>query len=245
MCPRSSPQRRRCATARLAPGAVLTMSQDEALVATLPAVARLALVYAPASAREQTLALFALDARLATLIRRSSEPMLAQLRLAWWREAISGEPASWPQGEPILAALRSWGPDAPSAAALVDAWEALTAPSPLSAEALRAFAQGRGAAAAALASALSRPHERDAARELAEIWAAEDLATRLSRDDERAEAVALATQLPRRLPKVSRALRPLRVLAGLSRRRRQVGSDEGAASPSAMLEALKLGLLGL
>jgi phytoene synthase len=44
---------------------------------------------------------------------------------------------------------------------------------------------------------------------------------------------------------VSRPLRPLRVLAGLSRRRRLAGSEEGAASPAALLEAMKLGLLGL
>jgi phytoene synthase len=221
------------------------MDQDEALIATLPAVARLALVYAPASARQQALALLALDARLANLIRRSSEPMLAQLRLAWWREAIAGDPAQWPTGEPILATLRSWGDRAGTASSLVDAWEALTAPSPLGSQAIEAFAGARGEAAVALADALGRPEDRQAARELGRIWALEDLSMRLGRDDERATASVAAAAMPARLPRVSRRLRPLRVLAGLSRRRRLAGSEEGAASPAALLEAMKLGLLGL
>ncbi|VWX51584.1 conserved hypothetical protein [Novosphingobium sp. 9U] len=221
------------------------MDQDDPLLATLPAVARLALVYAPASAREQTLALLALDARLATLIRRSNEPMLAQLRLAWWRESIGHDPAHWPEGEPILATLRSWGADHARATALVNAWEALTAPSPLAADAMLAFADGRGAAAAALAQVLGRSNEAEPARQLGRIWALEDLAMRLGREEERATAARLAAERPGKLPRVSRPLRPLRVLAGLARRRRRAGSEEGASSPAAMLEALKLGLLGL
>ncbi len=221
------------------------MDQPDALVASLPSVARLALVYAPAPAREPTLALLALDARLATLIRRSSEPMLAQLRLAWWRESVRQDPAEWPRGEPILAALRSWGAASASVEPLVDAWEALTAPAPLGAEAMQAFAAGRGGAAAALARALGRDAEAAATDQLGRIWGLEDLAMRLGRDDERATARSLAEALPGRLPRVSRPLRPLRVLAGLSRRRRVAGSEEGAASPGALIEALKLGLLGL
>lgn len=225
-------------------GAVTDMDADESLVAALPAVARLALVYAPATARRQTLALLALDARLAALIRRSSEPMLAQLRLAWWREAIAQDPASWPQGEPVLAALRSWGEHPGGVTPLVDGWEALTAPPPLGAPQLAAFAEGRAQAAAALARTLGRPGDADASYRLGRIWAIEDVAMRLAREDERAAALSLAeAQGP--LPRVGRPLRALRVLAGLSRRRRTAGGEEGAASPAAMLEALKLGLLGL
>lgn len=220
------------------------MDADETLVAGLPAIARLALVYAPASARRQTLALLALDARMATLIRRSSEPMLAQLRLAWWREAIAQDPARWPVGEPVLASLRTWGDRTGAASSLVDGWEALTAAPPLGRDQLSKFVEGRAGGAAALALALQCPSEAEAARELGRIWAVEDIAMRLAREDERGAALALLGPSTA-LPKVSRPLRSLRVLAGLSRRRRLAGGDEGAASPAAMLEALKLGLLGL
>jgi phytoene synthase len=220
------------------------MTVDDGLVAALPAVARLALVYAPALARQQTLALLALDARLATLIRRSSEPMLAQLRLAWWREAIAQDPARWPQGEPVLATLRSWGPRAGEVTVLVDGWEALTAPAPLSSAQIAAFAQGRADAAAALALTLGRPQDVEAARQLGRIWGIEDVAMRLAREDERTAALSLA-DAQGALPRVGRPLRALRVLAGLSRRRRLAGGEEGATSPAAVFEALKLGLLGL
>jgi phytoene synthase len=220
------------------------MTADDGLVAALPAIARLALVYAPGSARQQTLALLALDARLATLIRRSSEPMLAQLRLAWWREAIAQDSARWPQGEPVLAALRSWGSRAGEATVLVDGWEALTAPAPLTPAQIAAFAEGRANAAAALALAVNRSKDVEAARQLGRIWGIEDVAMRLAREDERTAALSLA-DAQGSLPRVSRPLRALRVLAGLSRRRRLAGGDEGAASPAAMIEALKLGLLGL
>lgn len=221
------------------------MTQDEELLTSLPAVARLALAYAPAGARQQTLALFALDARLATLIRRSSEPMLAQLRLAWWRESLAQDPQLWPQGEPILAALSSWGSTHAASIALVDAWEALTVPSPLPAAQMLAFADGRGAAAAALAQALGCGADAPAAQQLGRIWGIEDLAMRLGREDERSSALSLAAAMPGRLPRVSRRLRPLRVVAGLSRRRRVSDSEAGASSPAALLEAMKLGLLGL
>jgi hypothetical protein len=37
-----------------------------------------------------TLALLALDARLAAILRGRREPIAAQLRLAWWREMLDG-----------------------------------------------------------------------------------------------------------------------------------------------------------
>lgn len=220
------------------------MDAEDPLVAALPAVARLALVYAPASARQQTLAMLALDTRLAGLIRRSSEPMLAQLRLAWWREAIAQNPAKWPQGEPVLAALRSWGEHAGAATALVDGWEALTAPPPLTGTQIAAFVEGRAGAAAALALALERPQDEAAARQLGRIWAVEDVTMRLAREDERTSALSLA-EAHGGMPRIGRPLRALRVLAGLSRRRRLAGGEDGVTSPAALLEALKLGLLGL
>ncbi|MET1754550.1 squalene/phytoene synthase family protein [Novosphingobium sp. RD2P27] len=221
------------------------MELTPAPIASLPAVSRLALVYAPAWARERTLAVFALDARLADLIRGSSEPMLAQLRLAWWREAVARPASSWPEGEPIFSLLRSWVDQHSPLTSLIDGWEALTAHPPLGEEAVRAFAQGRAAASGALARVLGSVKEEDAATSLGRIWALEDLAMRLSREDERKIALALAAEQPVALPRTGRALRPLRVAAALARRRRLAGSEAGAASPRAVFEALRRGLLGL
>ena len=51
------------------------------LAETIPVFQRLALSYGARPARLPTLSLFALDARLADVLRSASEPMLAQLRL--------------------------------------------------------------------------------------------------------------------------------------------------------------------
>jgi len=78
------------------------------LASELPPPQRLALAYAPARARPATLALLALDARLAAILRGRREPLAAQLRLAWWREMFARPPSDWPAGEPLLEALRGW-----------------------------------------------------------------------------------------------------------------------------------------
>lgn len=128
------------------------------LLDTLPLVQRLALAYSPPEAREDTLTLLALDRRLAAILRQRSEVLLAQLKLAWWRDRFREERAAWPAGEPLLARLAGWRGDLAPLAELVDGWEALLAES-LRPDAMRAFAAGRAAGWAALAGELmARDH---------------------------------------------------------------------------------------
>lgn len=214
------------------------------LVASLPTASRLALAYAPAKARLQTLALFALDTRLAGLLRNSSEPMLAQLRLSWWRETLTRDENEWPEGEPLLAALRSWNGQHRSLSALVDGWEALTGTAPLPPGALREMAEGRAASFAALARSLALEEEAEAASHLGRQWATADLAMRLGHSQERSAATALVAEGKDRRPRVSRSLRPLLVLHGLAHRRLEKGDEAAALSPAAMLKAMRLGFLG-
>ncbi|MCT2399569.1 hypothetical protein [Novosphingobium mangrovi (ex Huang et al. 2023)] len=219
-------------------------SQFEGLIEVLPAVSRLALAYAPGPARVPTLALLSLDARLAGLLRHSREPMLAQLRLSWWRESLGRDQDEWPEGEPLLAALRSWNGRHKALTALVDGWEALTGPAPLSADALQVMAQGRAEAFAALAHALGRKGEAEAAYRLGHQWGLADLSMRLANEQERTTAASLAAARGAGSMRVSRQLRPLLVLHGLAHRRMEKGADAAAISPAAMLKALRLGLLG-
>lgn len=209
----------------------------------LPSASRLALTYAPRSSREATLALLALDSRLAGLLRHSREPMLAQLRLSWWRETLRQDPQAWPQGDPLLTALRSWNGGHQGLAALVDGWEALTGPAPLPAEALDAMADGRGDAFAGFARALGREREEEVAHRLGREWALADLSVHLSHPQEREAARVLAGKQTYR-PWVSRPLRPLAVLHALAWHRLQRGGTDTAISPTALLKALRIGLLG-
>ncbi len=212
------------------------MSNSESLLEALPPLHRLALAYAPASAREPTLAVLALDQRLAGIVRHSHEPMLAQLRLAWWREQLKGDAQAWPQGEPLLAVLRSWQGKHAGLAALVDGWELLTGNAPLAPAALDGFATGRGEAFAALARAIGTRDDPANVRELGRAWALADLATNVADPDERQSAAALAEAA--QAPRVSRGLRALTVLHGLAKRR------QNGLTPTALFAAMRLGLLG-
>jgi 15-cis-phytoene synthase len=212
------------------------MNGEESLVEALPPLHRLALAYAPARSREPTLALLALDARLAGIVRNSHEPMLAQLRLSWWREQLNGEAASWPSGEPLLAALKSWGGHHRPLTALAEGWEMLTGPAPLDATAFEAFADGRGDAFAALAGAVGAGDDALAVRQMGRAWALADLAANVAHPNERETAATLAKAAP--TPRLSRAMRPLTVLHGLAKRRLD------GLSPSSLLAAMRLGLLG-
>lgn len=226
-------------------GATAHTGLEQPLIETLPLIERLALAYAPARARLPTLALFALDTRLAGLLRNSREPMLAQLRLAWWRENLERTGADWPTGEPLLAALRSWNGRHTALTALVDGWEALTGPAPLPRDALQSMIEGRGEAFVALSYALGRSEEVELARELGRKWAMADLATRIRNPDERAAVLAIRSEERSGRPRVSRSLRPLLILAALAERRLEKGDEAATRSPRALLHAMRLGLLGM
>jgi phytoene synthase len=208
------------------------------LLDELPAAQRLALAYAPAAVRWPTLALLALDARLGAILRRKGEPVLRQMRLAWWRDTLAAEPGGWPAGEAVLEALRGWRE--PSAlVALIDGWEALLGDT-LEAAAIGEFADGRAAGFAELARELGIDPAPAAA--CARLWALGDLAANLSDPAERAAVMASAAGLP--CPPLPRALRPLTVLAGLARRSLRRGGAPLLDGPNAPLRAVRLGITG-
>jgi len=167
--------------------------------------------------------------------------MLAQLKLAWWRDRLSADPASWPKGEPLLARLAVWENAACGLLPLVDGWEALLDEQPLSTAALTAFAEGRADAMAALAGRLGA--DRDAARRTGRRWALADLALRAGPEP---DGVVARRLLAEALPAsaVGRAMRPLALMAGLSERAVRRGEGEALAGPSALFAALRLGLVG-
>ncbi len=220
------------------------MNSHAALIEELPVLQRLALSYAPASVRSRWAALLALDARLGAILRASREPMLAQLRFAWWREQLQAVPSFQPAGEPLLAALRSWEGRLSGLAVLVDGWERLTGAAPLPGEVLAAFAQARGAAFGALAELLGAGNDAAETTRLGTNWALADLLTRLSHPEERKAAALLAQGRDWRGARISRRLRPLVVLHGLAARTVEREGRRAEASPTVLLAAMRLGLLG-
>ncbi|MEY4160037.1 MAG: hypothetical protein RLZZ136_658 [Pseudomonadota bacterium] len=213
---------------------------EQGLVESLPLLSRLALAYAPAAIREEWLTLLALDARLATILRQAKEPMLAQLRLAWWRDRLTQPVAERPKGEPLLARLVAWPNAGAEFVPLVDGWEALLAEPPLDAAAFITFANGRIAALAALAQLLGL--DVGLAQSRARRWALADLALHVQDPQEKVRARALADQAPAGRGRCPKALRPLAILEHLS-----VAADKrgGDLSPFTLFSALRIGLIGL
>jgi phytoene synthase len=172
------------------------------LVEELPPAQRLALAYAPRAAREPTLALLALDARLARTLQRKSEPVLAQMRFAWWRDTLAREPEQWPRGDALLALLRQWrNPGALTP--LVDGWEMLLGEQ-LDPVAIAEFAGGRGRAFGQLAAELGA--DPLAAQACGEIWALGDLAANIAKPSER-QTVLRAARPPAHTATAHRAFR--------------------------------------
>ncbi|MBO9604069.1 MAG: hypothetical protein J7496_16330 [Novosphingobium sp.] len=206
------------------------------LTDSLPLPQRLALAYAPASAKPAVLALFALDARLGHALRQASEPIMAQMRLAWWRDQFALLPDRRERSDELIRALDVFAGEEAALIGLVDGWETLIS------EQLDAdgFAMGRARGFAALARRLGVPDEPSA--EAGRRYALADLAANLSEADERQAVLDLAGQGRRiALPK---ALRSLAVLDGLARRSLARGGSPLLDGPGAMLSAIRLGLAG-
>jgi 15-cis-phytoene synthase len=211
---------------------------------SLPMLTRLALSYAPKAMRPASLALFALDARLADTLRSVSEPMLAQIRLAWWRDMLVRAPDQRPGGEPLLAALEVWEGHSVALGALVDGWEELVGEDALGEPAMRRFCAGRGAAFAALAEIGGQAQAADRAQAAGEGWALADLAARLDNPGERETALALVGAHDWCRIALPRALRPLAVLHALAVREGRSGKGLGHLSPGTMFAAVRVGLFG-
>lgn len=209
------------------------------LLDSLPAVQRVALAYAPQGCRAAWLGLLALDTRLAQLVRETREPMLGQIRLAWWRERLCEAPVKRPQGEPLLALL---GDDSERLVPLIDAWEAMLGEAPLPRATIAGFAEGRAQALAGLATAFGHEGAAEDTAQVGRSWALADLALRLSHPEEREHATALIAAEDQDHPRLPRPMRPLAVLHGLAVRDLRRGHDE--AGMGALFATLRLGIFG-
>lgn len=218
--------------------------QEHGLIAGLPVWQRLALAYAPAATRPAWTVLMALDTRLAGVVRSASEPMIAQIRLAWWRERLVGDPRNLPKGEPLLAMLGSWNGHAGDLAALVDGWEAMTGEAPLPAQSFAALADARGQAFSALSRVLGCEDSAGTALRFGHDWALVDIAGHLSDGKERDTVWRQIAARDWSGVPLPRAMRPLGVLRGVAARCVRHDTDFAESGPLAMLTAMRIGLTG-
>lgn len=212
-------------------------------VEALPLPQRLALSYAPRSSRGQIAALWQLDQRLAGILQARGEVMIAQIKLAWWRDRLGEHPETWPVGEPLLALLRTGKVPPRAFVPLVDGWEGLLAED-LTASAVDEFATGRAAAWQAVAQAFSGQEAAAQAATAARETSYFDLALHLASEAEAAAARKLALACKWHQARLPRPLRPLAVIHALSARALRNDSAELLDGPRAGMLALRIGLFG-
>jgi phytoene synthase len=183
----------------------------------------LAIGYARPASRPALEALFDLDSALGAILRTTREPLVGQMRLTWWHEALTRLDTAPAPAEPVLAALASTvlpcGVDGARLATMVDGWEELLADDLAGDEAMARFAEHRGAGLFSMAGTVLGAGAADPLTAAGAGWALVDLARHLRdrRAAERALATARASLDVATRPRWSRPARPLGALAHLAR----------------------------
>lgn len=154
------------------------------------------LAFLAAPARRAITALFALDEALADVLRGSGQPMIRQLKLTWWHDALVALDTTPPPAQPVLRALAAdvlpHGPRGGALAGLVEGWEELLDPGPLDDDVLLAYAAARGGRLFTTAGALMGAATSDPLAAAGEGWALADLAVNISDRNEARRASSLA-----------------------------------------------------
>ena len=113
-------------------------------------------IFAPAAVREHLFALYAFNIELAKVREVVTEPLIGQMRLQWWRDALdklqAGQDIAHEVARPLGAAIHAAGIDRAAFAPLIDAREFdLERDPPADLPALLAYAEGTGAPLLAIA----------------------------------------------------------------------------------------------
>lgn len=167
------------------------------------------LSYARPADRAALAALLALDDTLADVIRTTREPMIGQMRMTWWHDAVAQRPAP---AQPVLTALATHAPQA-ELQPVIEGWEELVQPD-VDDAALARFAEGRGAGLFRAAGLMIGAAPGDPVAAAGRAWALADLAAHTVDHDLAVRALALV-----RWPggRWSRNARPLGAMMHLAR----------------------------
>ncbi len=108
-------------------------------------------LFAPADRREALFALYAFNYEIARVREAVTQPMLGQIRLQWWREAIAAayagaQPRQHVVGEPLAAVIRDFAPTRRHVERMIDTRERdLADEPPATLAALEDYAEGTSA----------------------------------------------------------------------------------------------------
>ncbi|HZG08409.1 MAG TPA: squalene/phytoene synthase family protein [Allosphingosinicella sp.] len=203
----------------------------------------LALSYVRSSVRPALEALWRLDAALGAVLTSGREPLISQIKLAWWRDALEALDTGSTPFEPALQAVaahllprRISGSEL---APMPEGWTLLLTPDPMSADELSTYGARRGAVLFKASAKLLAGEEHSQLAAAGEAWALIDLARHSGSeaDAQAALEAARARLSPHRWP---RRLRPLGMLAVLAARDAEPARPrwEEQGAPGRMLRML-------
>jgi 15-cis-phytoene synthase len=208
----------------------------------------LALAYATAQDRRKLAVLLDFDLELGRVVAAAREPVIGQIRLAWWRDqllATDGEnrPAL-PLLQRVVEILMVNDVNREGLVKLVDGWESLLARPELSDVTLSHYADLRGGALFGLAARLCRASTSDGILTAGAGWALMDFAVHCSQAEVATRAVGLARERFER-SSVAKLPRTMRILAVLARddARRGLEKRHPPGSPRRIIRILTYLLL--
>ncbi|MEH6789703.1 squalene/phytoene synthase family protein [Parasphingorhabdus sp.] len=175
--------------------------------------------YARPADRPRYALLFAIDQRLADIVRSTTEILIGQMRLTWWRDILTKPAAERPAGEPLVAQvneLEQAGLSLEPLVDLVDGWEVMLGDFPWQQREFDHYAQSRGCGS--FAFGLSGDRELDEGQaEYARAWALWDFARHCSDKSMRDSAFERCATIVRAqaAPNFDRSGRPLAILCRL------------------------------
>ncbi|MEP3224517.1 MAG: hypothetical protein ABJO01_00960 [Parasphingorhabdus sp.] len=181
---------------------------------------RLISAYAKGPDRYRYALVFALDSRLADIIRSTSETLIGQMRLTWWRDILTTPIAQRPTGEPLVALINQAeerGGDPDRLQTLLEGWEYLLEDFPWTADEFDNYAQKRGEGLFAFAYGDDK-NLNEAQLSGARAWALWDFARHCSDESMRDQAFqkCRASLEKQERPDFDRSGRPLSILCKLA-----------------------------
>jgi phytoene synthase len=209
----------------------------------------LALSYVAAARRSAIAALWRVDLAMGQVLAGGREPMISQIKLAWWRESLERLDTSKAPAEPLLQEVETlvipFGITGGELAEMERGWSVLVEADQLEAEALRTYAQARGGLLFAYSARILGHPGDDMVLAAGQAWALVDLARHSAEADESDAALAAVRALPP-LQRMPSRLRPLTMLAALALRDAEPDRVkwEPQGSPGRMLRMLRHRMTG-
>tara|TARA_R110000824_G_scaffold162204_3_gene337821 strand:- start:3793 stop:4464 length:672 start_codon:yes stop_codon:yes gene_type:complete len=180
---------------------------------------RLVHAYAKQNDRSRYALLFTLDSRFAEIIRSTSEILIGQMRLTWWRDILTKPAADRPAGEPLVQQinlLEEKGESLAPLLALLDGWEVMLDDFPWEDRQFQNYATARGTGyfqfGLGARASLTKQQE-----EFGQAWALWDFARHCSDAGMRLAAFERCTEILKPMPRLDfdRSGRPLSILCKL------------------------------